>query len=408
MFNQLRTKLTLVNIGVIASLFLLLIAGTYYVSRVNTDRQSAELMRAMAQEIISGKRQPFEPRPPMDPKPPVFSVKVSPTGHITVENSYSNFTPDQLKSLVKSTIDQPKSQGRVSFQSFQLSYYRTDLPNAGGQLLLFQDVGRERSAQHTVLTSLSVIGFLCLVLSMVGSFFMANRALFPIKEAWQQQKDFVADASHELRTPLTVIRTSLEALRQNENETVASQEEWVTNIEEVTDRMGRLVDSLLFLARTDANQEGLNYNHFSLADALYDSADPMRTIARAKDVALELSALPAAPFLGDMEQIKRLVTILLDNAIRHTPAGGTVSLSMHRTSKTATIAVRDTGEGIGPEHIERIFDRFYQVDQARSQGGVGLGLSMAKLIAEKHNGTIKVESLLGTGSTFIVELPLTW
>jgi signal transduction histidine kinase len=395
----------MVNIGVIAALFLLLIAGAYLLTKFDTEERSKILTQDLASDIVSGGFDRRPPPPPMAPIRPVFSVTVDSSGRINSESSSPPLSIQEMRLLVKQTLKASREQGTISFQNFEFYYLRTNIPLAKGWLLIFHDISRERAVQRALLTALSLVGIVCLILSMFGSLYMANRAMVPIKQAWQQQKDFLADASHELRTPLTIIRNSIEAIRESPQETLVSQDKWLTNIEEESESMVKLVNSLLFLAQTDT-QSVLDVSEFPLGEALQAAAESMKPVADAKGVALSVSNLIAIPFSGDKNQIRQLVTILLDNAVRHTPSGGRIVLTLQRTSNTAVITVSDTGEGMGEEHLDKIFDRFYQITPSRLKGSAGLGLSIAKSIVANHRGTIRVTSTKGVGSTFTVQLPI--
>jgi len=254
--------------------------------------------------------------------------------------------------------------------------------------------------------ALVATGFVCLILSLLASIFMANRALLPIQRAWQQQKDFLADASHELRTPLAVIQTNLEIVMKSPDETVASQDKWLSNIQEESEQMAALVNSLLFLARADSQQQMLTKALFALDQAAAGAAAPFTGIAAAKGLELEVAVGSEATLCGDENRVRQVIGILLDNAIRHTPQGGKVSLQLLRSDNKAMMIVADSGEGIDARYLDKIFDRFYQVDSSRFKGGAGLGLALAKWIIEHHGGRIQVASTPGSGTRFTVELPL--
>lgn len=169
--------------------------------------------------------------------------------------------------------------------------------------------------------------------------------------------------------------------------------------------MHKIVDSLLFLARADSNQQLLDKQLFSLNAALIRAVDPFEPLAAAKGITLEVLAKTALSCYGDEMRLKQVICILLDNAIRHTPRGGKISIQLSQLNQETVLTVTDSGEGIEAKHLDKIFDRFYQVDNSRSKGGSGLGLAIAKLIVESHNGYIQVHSSPGAGTTFIVHLP---
>lgn len=272
--------------------------------------------------------------------------------------------------------------------------------------MVFVDLKQEKKIQQLMVVSLMMIGIVYLALAMAGSLYMAKRAIRPIQKAWQQQKDFLADASHELRTPLTVIRTNLEVVLNNPGETVASQMDWLANIQEELQQMTGLVSSLLFLARMDSQAYRMEKSRFSMNKIVNGVLEAFKPLADAKNIILSAAITGKITVYGDESNIRRVLEILLDNAIQYTPAGGKISLQLQQLDRKILLEVADTGEGIATEHLAKIFDRFYQVDPARSKGKAGLGLSIAKSIIENHDGTIRVISHPGSGTTFSIQLPL--
>jgi signal transduction histidine kinase len=229
----------------------------------------------------------------------------------------------------------------------------------------------------------------------------------PIKKSWQRQQDFVADASHELRTPLTVVQLNLELVKGNPEETVASQSKWLDYSLLETQRMSKLVDDLLFLARADSQQLTLEIKQFSLDTALRGVIESFRPLAETSGILLESSLDSEITYSGDAFRIKQLLVILLDNALKYTPSGGQVTLGLQNWDTFVEITVSDNGEGIEPEHLAKIFERFYRVDKARSQQkeGTGLGLAIGDWIIQSHHGQVKVSSSPGEGTTFVISLP---
>jgi two-component system, OmpR family, sensor kinase len=232
-----------------------------------------------------------------------------------------------------------------------------------------------------------------------------NEMLSQLGEAFATQRRFLADASHELRTPLTVVRTNAEALQRGVAADPVERAETLRAIVRETDRMGRLVADLLALARADAGQP-LTRRRLALDTLVLDVYEQEQALANG--VHLDLGEWEQVEVEGDPDRLKQVVLNLVDNALRHTPDGGTVTLDLLRRGEEAVLRVRDTGPGIPQEQLGRIFERFYRVDQPRSRqtGGTGLGLAIAQEVARAHEGRIEVESRLGAGSTFSLVLPV--
>jgi len=228
-----------------------------------------------------------------------------------------------------------------------------------------------------------------------------------LEHAFAQQRQFVADASHELRTPLAIIRSDLDILRRRPR-AVAAHEEFEQGLDEEIRRLSALVEDLLTLARADSGQAELA-REFVYLDALVATvAVRVGRLAEAKGVALGLCVERDVPLIGDPARLHQLALNLLGNAVKYTPAGGVVQVIVAARDGAACLEVADTGVGIPPEDLSRVFDRFYRADEARtrSAGGAGLGLAIARWCAEAHGGHIAVRSRLGVGSVFTVSLPL--
>ncbi|WP_409994232.1 sensor histidine kinase [Parageobacillus genomosp. 1] len=283
-----------------------------------------------------------------------------------------------------------------------------------GILYVGMDVTSFFSVFRWLLAVLIGLAVLFIGVAVALSYFMSKRALIPVQEAYDRQRQFVADASHELRTPLSVIFSSVEALAMEEEVTKNElAHKLLTRLREELKRMTKLINDLLTLARADAKHASLQLvkETFDFRPYAERTLQLLSELAAKKQIQMHLHAPEAVVITADADKLTQLLYILLDNAIKYTPEHGEVTLSLRlepwKQQKRLTISVKDTGIGIPPEAIGRIFDRFYRVDKARSrqQGGHGLGLSIAKWIVDAHGGTIDVQSEVGKGSEFIVKIP---
>ncbi|HZE27636.1 MAG TPA: heavy metal sensor histidine kinase [Terriglobales bacterium] len=236
-----------------------------------------------------------------------------------------------------------------------------------------------------------------------------NEMLARIETAFTRVTEFTADASHELRTPISLIRTEAElALRRSRGE--EEYREALRHVLLEAERTTSLIEELLALARADSGRQALNIQPIDLRGTLQEVASGWRAVAGVRGLQFSERILEAElRVLGDEAALRRVVNVLLDNAFKYTPSpGGTVTLAAEEKDGSAVISVRDSGVGIAEEDHSRIFERFYRVDKTRSRefGGAGLGLSIAQWIVQQHRGMIQVESTLGAGSIFRVELPL--
>jgi heavy metal sensor kinase len=234
-----------------------------------------------------------------------------------------------------------------------------------------------------------------------------NGMIARLEEAFKKQRQFAADASHELRTPLAIIQAE-SSLALDKKRTQAEYRRSLELVSQEVDYMSEIIGKLLLLARSDAGSERFNFQEVNLTDLFTELSSDVEALAQEKGLVFNLGPMDNLTVKGDRLKLRQLFLNILDNAIRYTPSGGTVSSSLIRKNGSAFVSISDTGMGIPAEHLPLIFDRFYRVDKARSRsdGGMGLGLAIASSIAKLHGGDIEVESEVGKGSTFHVILPL--
>lgn len=278
-----------------------------------------------------------------------------------------------------------------------------------GQLYVGKDITFAYQLFKWLLIILLTIGIIFIGVAIFMSAVMSKRAMIPISRAFARQREFVADASHELRTPLSVLLSSVDAMEM----TIDTKKEDFTgkllsNMRQEVKRMTNLVSDLLTLARSDSNIIERRTETFDYLPHAVKAIESVRPLADSKEIALYLEAPERLMVVGDSQRLSQLLYILLDNAIKYTPNGGDVRLVLFEKGQELCIKVQDTGIGIKKEEHHRIFERFYRADKSRSRqmGGHGLGLSIAKWIVETHQGTIKISSEIGNGTTFIIQIPI--
>jgi heavy metal sensor kinase len=225
-----------------------------------------------------------------------------------------------------------------------------------------------------------------------------------LRAALQTQRRFMADASHELRTPVSIIRSAAEVALSRDHRDEAEYRETLTIARDEARRLTRLVEDMLVLARADAGGYPVHLVDLDLGEVVDDCRRAVRVLAAERGVQVRSSPGQEVPFHGDEDLLRRLVTNLLQNAVQHTPAGGSVTVSLSSENGHVQIRVADGGPGIPDADRARIFDRFVRLDEARAGNGVGLGLPIAKWIAEVHGGSLVLESTEATGSTFCATL----
>lgn len=235
-----------------------------------------------------------------------------------------------------------------------------------------------------------------------------NSMLERLEDSFNRITQFTADASHELRTPLALMRTTTEVSLRTA-ETVSDYRDAQKEVLEELEKTSSLVEKLMLLARADAGVETLQRGSVNLADSTKEACDDGQVLAQAKQLTFQENISSSTMIVdGDSHALHRLFLILIDNAVKYTPSGGSITVSLNRNGHSAVAEISDNGIGIAAQDLPYIFDRFYRADKARARefGGVGLGLSIARWVAEAHGGSIEVQSSLGAGSIFRVRIPL--
>jgi heavy metal sensor kinase len=240
--------------------------------------------------------------------------------------------------------------------------------------------------------------------TLVASF---NELLARLDQSFEGMRRFVADASHELRTPVAVIRGEADVALSVDRSAAEYRESLGVVLDE-SRRLSRLVEDLLNLARADAGRVRLHMQDFYLNELVSDCCRSVQSLAASRHLRLECYAGGDLQFRGDEALLRRLLMNLLDNAIRYTPPGGTVTAALDPNGTAVQLRVADTGVGIAPADAPRVFERFFRAGEARSRqdGGFGLGLAIVKWVAESHHGSVECQSAPGTGSVFTVKLPM--
>jgi signal transduction histidine kinase len=289
----------------------------------------------------------------------------------------------------------------------------TETVEVDGQTYTVQVIQDRTTEQQTLQTMLAVLlvgGLVVLLVAFGFGTIYARRALVPIREsltnqrtALRRQREFAADASHELRTPLTVIRSSVDYLLRHKAEPVEVVGSALEDIDDEVGHMTSIVEDLLLLARSDSGAVELERVSLDLGDVAADGASALSKPATNRGIRVEVDPQPAM-IAGDPARLRQLVMILVDNAIRHSPADGRVGVQVRADGGGAALVVEDDGPGIRPEDLPHLFERFYRA-QGAPGGGTGLGLAIASWIVNRHGGRIEVANRTEGGARFVVHLP---
>ena len=411
MIEKLRRKFIWVNMGLVTAVLLVVFGAicltNYQQLREETNR-ALERMLMAPMGMVMDKPQIGLPQRAPGLNIPAFSVLLGGGESPQIERTWTagvTVTADVLDRAVAQALASPQDRGVLG--ELNLRYLKRQTPE--GLKIAFADRGSEVGGLwRLALISLGV-GACSLAAFFCISLFLANWALRPVKRAWQQQRQFVADASHELKTPLTVILANTGVLQAHPEDRVGEQMQWVSNTREEALRMKGLVEDMLFLAKSDAGAKPSVCERVNLSDLVTGCLLSFEPVAFEAGVALEAEVEEAISVQGDGAQLKQLTAILLDNAVKYAGEGGAARISLGRVSAGARLVVCNSGDPIPAEDLPRLFDRFYRVDKARGRdkGGYGLGLAIAKGIVEAHGGRIGVKSGPAQGACFTVTLPST-
>ncbi len=411
MFDDIRLRLTLGYVGILA-LILLLFGGVLVLGfRDATVRQHDDLLikeaRAWAATAAGGGRltMPTE-------SGEYALVQLAPGGGVRFRDATARSLglPDEEAArrtvaqgeMIMVTTGGAGGAARVaSVPVFDGSGEVTGVVQFGRSLRT------ELEAVDRLLLVLVPIGVGSLLLAGVGGLLMSRRAMRPAREAFERQRAFIADASHELKTPLSLARVAGEVLAR-EPEAPDAPEIRARQLSEI-DRTSAILSDLLTLARLDAGKLGVERETFDLAQVIFETADRFRTRTADRGITLDVSVFGKIPARGDAVRTGQILAAVLDNATRLTPEGGRVTVTGDLREGGAEAVVSDTGPGIPPDHLPRIFDRFYRVESARARGlsggGTGLGLAIARDLARAQGGDLVARNAGEGGAVIRLALP---
>ena len=400
MLKKLRRKFVVVVMAIVTVTMCLLLGLIYYFTQEGLERESVTMMRSMAAN-------PFQPGRPDDRsggvRLPYFIIELGARGEIIPAGGGYYDLSDQgfLLDLIKVCTQSERDVGLI--EEYGLRFCRVDTPN--GCRLVFADVTGERAALRSLLKTCAVVGVLCFAVFWGVSILLAFWMVKPVDKAWEQQKQFVADASHELKTPLTVIMTNAELLQSpdwNEEE----RTKFSGSILTMSRQMRSLVEALLELARADNGHSAAVLEPVNYSALLESALLTFEPVFFERGLTLERRIEPGITVRGNGSQLRQVADILLDNAQKYANVEGSVNVTLRQMGKRrCRVSVSNPGDPLSKRELTDIFKRFYRADKARSRdGSFGLGLSIAQSIVEQHHGRIWAESGAGV-NIFYVELP---
>lgn len=450
MFQKLRNRFLLLNLFIISVMMLIAFASIYLITYQNVNSEIRMDLRRISEfnrriDRNSGLSVPdsseFRPIPKDSAKVPPGSSEKSGTivdnqKPITdMESPLHNFIPanERTISFFITTDPQWNIQSKFSFFETEDAFYESAAiavssknketgkfkldgdywayqvkPLSGGYRIAFLNISSQQAILSSLVYTFLLVALVMLVLIYWISRFFANKSIKPVKEAFDKQRQFIADASHELKTPLAVINTNIDALLSNGEESIHKQSKWLHYIKSESERMSKLTNDLLYLTQVDYSDMKLIFTDFNLSEAVENVILTMEAVIFEHHLSLNYDVEPGLIINGNIEEVREVVLILLDNALKYASENGSIQLSLKKRHNDVVLSVTNTGEGISEEHLGKIFDRFYRTDKSRSRqlGGYGLGLAIAKAIIEQHKGKIYAKSVINDKTTFFVELPV--
>lgn len=394
MLNKLRLKFVAMNMAIIAAMLLAIFGLIYSSTHTQMQIMADNAMQTLTQGANTG----------VDAQLPYFTVDVYLNGRISVSGissgAYELSDRAFIEGLIQKVFTADGMEGEL--ENYELRYCRVE--GIGVQRIVFLDLSSQKATLQALVRTGVMVGLAALTVFFGISWVLATWAVRPVKQAWQHQTQFISDASHELKTPLSVILSSAELLESGR----CSEEDigrFAGNIRSASVQMRLLTEGMLELARADNGQAKKHFAPVELSQLLEQTALPYEPLFFEKGLRLQTKIQPGITVTGSDRYLKQLAEILLDNACKYADPG-TVRLQLERSRNHCVLCVENPGAPIPIEERDRLFDRFYRRDSARNDEGFGLGLAIAKNIAEEHAGSICVECVDGK-VRFLVQLPCT-
>ena len=415
MLDRIRHRLTMGYVGVLALILILfstiVVAGFYLQSVAQQDELLAQRAQSEAKDLFYGNYRDLEREILTDDSEEYAWAALDPAGQPLFRDPTARSLGLPSLWLAKMTLKREKAEtATIRGPVGDVRVVSVPVVQSGvivGVMQSGRSLGPIRETVRTLALVLGPIGLGALALAAVGGLLVSRRAMRPVRDAFDRQRTFVADASHELKTPLTLIRADAEVLLRGM--TNPNDRELVEDLLGETDRMNAVLSDLLILARLDAGKLAVARKIFDLGATVAETAERFGARANARNVRLDVRSPGVLPTRGDPERTAQILAALLDNALRFTPPGVGVEVSARAQDGRACATVIDTGPGIAPEHLPRVFDRFYRAEASRTRseagGGTGLGLSIARELARAQGGELTADNAPGGGARFTLSLP---
>lgn len=408
MINKLKRKLILTNMLMVSIVLISAFSAMLLITKNNLEERSIAAMRNISDiynhEITSLPTSQFIDYSEFgylkaftietDDKHKKFTIN----GYDVSGDELSENDIEHINLLISKAYESPDNIGIIHSENLRFYKVKTSL----GQRIVYINKDYEDTTLRDLSMVLLAAGITTLALVAAISVLFASVSAQPVETSIRQQKQLIADVSHELKTPITVISANADIIASHPDSTVSDQMKWVEYIKVETTRMTSLISNMLYLAKRDEGSSTEDMHTISLSDIVYEAALPFESVCFETGKQLDLDVEQNIIIKGNETSLKQLVAILVDNACKYSDENGSIKISLTASQDKAELSINNTGEPIPEQSLPHLFDRFYRVDKSRSrsEGGYGLGLSIAKSIADSHHAKLTVESKKDSGTTF--------
>lgn len=406
MIKKLRQKFIIISVGAVFIVVFVIAAFSNLFNYSQIITNTNELLTVLVENDGTFPKKPdrdfYDDLPPkMSPEAPFstrfFTAKVDAWGNIfSVDTGkVTAASTEQALTYATEALESQKINGLIKDYQYRIA------EKDDGLLIVFVDVGRDLDIFYSFLRNSIIIGTIAILAVFIIVLIFSKKAIAPIAETYEKQKQFITDAGHELKTPLTIINTNAEVLEME-----AGESQWTKSIQHQVLRLSKLVENLVSLSRMDEGNNQLSKRDFSLSDLLLETTDQFQGLSKSYHKALLLDVKENISYYGHEPAFNQLISILIDNALKYSSTESVIEITLKREGKKYILQIINEAEDLTPGNYDHLFERFYRAESSRNSklGGYGIGLSIAKAIVLKHKGKITAKSPDGKRIIFSIKL----
>ncbi len=409
MIKDLKRKLLIINLIIISVVMMISFTGIYFLTAHFIDNDNLERVNRHQLINFTNIRNPYQEKEIINNDISSFSLLTDENFNLTKILSSLDIVDDEYFEIV---VNLDNHNGIIELDEKEWMYQISVLPRDTEQNLIgdsyykinFIDITSSNQVLSTLLFMLITVGIVVMIVIYFISLYFANKSIKPVETIWKKQKQFVADATHELKTPLTIINANIDAIRLNGDDCVKNQSKWLDYIKYQTSGMNKLINELLISAK--AEEDKYNITSVNLSEVIRNICLSFEAMIFENNIKLKTNIDDCVIIQTDENKIEQVIKILLDNAIKYNKEKGNITIKVYEVKKNVYIEVENSGQGIAPNDLPYIFDRFYKSDKSRSNNSYGLGLFIAKSIVNKLNGEISVVSEINKKTKFVIKFKI--